>query len=174
MRTLAELLGLSPPFGNPPPPPPFADWTLLTGAGTPYAPPPWTPGLGDFGAPPNDPAPAFSTGGILSPHLAARAESNGFGGIVGPVAGTFSSSPEPTGLTTPTRSDPLAMSFGQGQIPFGPAAGNAFGVPSGLNFAVPLVLNQGINLPWSPPTASSPQFGDPTAPRSARPIIGWD
>src|ERR1700730_7842926 len=110
MRTLAELLGLSPPFGNPPPPPPFADWTSLSGAGTLYAPSPWTPGLGDFGAPLNDPAPAFSTGGILSPHLAARAaESNAFGGILGPVAGTFSSAPEPTGLTTPTRSDPLAM-----------------------------------------------------------------
>ena len=167
MRTLAELYGLSPPFGNPALPPPFADWTSFPDEGTRYAPPPWAPGLGDLGAPASAPAPAFSTGGILGPHLAARAaESNGFGGILGPVAGQFSPSPEPTGLTTPTGSDPLAMSFGQGQIPFGPAAGNVFDKPSELNLAVPLGLNQDINVPWSPQPASSPQ--------SARPTIGWD
>src|SRR5712671_6818209 len=167
MRTLAELYGLSPPFGNPALPPPFADWTSFPDEGTRYAPPPWAPGLGDLGAPASAPAPAFSTGGILGPHLAARAaESNGFGGILGPVAGQFSPSPEPTGLTTPTGSDPLAMSFGQGQIPYGPAARNAFGAPPGLNFAVPLGLNQDVKLPWSPQPASSPQ--------NARSTIGWD
>jgi hypothetical protein len=164
MRTLAELLGFSPPFGNPAPPPPFADW-LFSGAGTPYPSPPWTPELNDLSAPANPPAPDFSTGGILGAHLAARAaESNGFGGILGPVAGMFSSSPEPTGPTTASGSDPLAMSFGQN--PFGPAAGNAFGAPPGLNFDTPPGLNQHINLPWSPQPASSPQ--------SARPTIGWD
>jgi hypothetical protein len=174
MRTLAELYELSPPFGNPALPPPFADWTSFPDGGTPYAAPPWAPGLGDLGAPASAPAPAFSTGGILGPRLAARAaESNGFGGILGPVAGLFSSSPEPTGLTTPTGSDPLAMSFGQGQIPYGPAARNAFGAPPGLNFAVPPGLNQDINVPWSPQPVSSPDFGDPTAPQSARPSIGW-
>src|SRR3979411_1262695 len=71
-----------------------------------------------------------------------------------------------TGLPTPTGSDPVAMSFGQGQIPFGPAAGNVFDKPSELNLAVPLGLNQDINVPWSPQPASSPQ--------SPRPTIGWD
>jgi hypothetical protein len=41
------------------------------------------------------------------------------------------------------------MSFGQGPIPFGPAAGNAFEVPPGLNFDSPSALNQGVNFPWS-------------------------
>jgi hypothetical protein len=65
------------------------------------------------------------------------------------------------------------MSFGQGQIPYGRAVGNALEKPSGLNFAVPLGLNQDVNLPWSPQPAASPQFGDTTAPRSAHPIIEW-
>jgi hypothetical protein len=66
------------------------------------------------------------------------------------------------------------MSVGQGPIPFGPAAGNAFGAPPGLNFDSPSGLNQGFNLRWSPQPASSPQFRDTTAPQSARPTIGWD
>jgi hypothetical protein len=107
--------------------------------------------------------------------MAARAaESNGFGGILGPVAGLFSSSPGPTGLTAPTGSDPLAASFGQGPIPFGPAAGNAFDAPPGLNFDTPPGLNQDINLRWSPQPPSSPQFRDATAPQNAHPSIGWD
>jgi len=174
MRTLTGPFGFSSPVYIPTPPP-FGDWTLLSSAGTPYQPPPWTPGLSDLTAPASYPAPDFSTGGILGAHLAARAaESNGFGGILGPVAGMFSSSPEPTTPTTATRSDPLAMSFGQGPIPFGPAAGNAFEVPPGLNFDSPSGLNQGINFPWSAQPASSSQFRDTTAPRSARPIIGWN
>src|SRR5712671_3227658 len=164
MRTLTGPLGFSSPFYIPTPPP-FADWTLLSGAGTPYQPPPWTPGLSDLTAPVSFPAPDVSTGGLLGAHLAARAaESNGLGGILGPVAGTFTSSPEPTGLTTAAGSDPLATSFGQN--PVSPAAVNAFGAPPGLNFDTPSGLNQDINLGWSPQPASSAQ--------SARPTIGWD
>src|SRR3954466_892110 len=119
MRTLAGLPGFSSPFYVPTPPP-FADWTLLSGGGTPYQPPPWTSGLSDLGAPVTYPAPDFSAGGILGAHLAARAaESKGLGGILGPVAGTFSPAPEPASPTTATASDPLAASFGQGPIPFG-------------------------------------------------------
>ena len=178
MRTLAELLGLSPPFGNPPPPPPFADWTLFSGAGTPYAPPPWAPEPNDLNAPTSYPASDFSIGGILGPHLAARAAgSNGLGGILGPVAGTFSPPPEPASAR-----DPFAASFGQGPIPFDPAAGNAFEVPSGLNFNTASALNfgtspglnQGINLPWSAQPASSPQFRDTTASQTALPGTAWD
>jgi hypothetical protein len=148
---------------------------LPSGAVIPYQPPPWPPGLNDLSAPETYSAPDSSTGGLLGAHLAARAaESNGFGGILGPVAGLFSSSPEPTGLTTPTGSDSLAMSFGQGQIPFGPAAGNAFGAPPGRHFDAPSALNfnsppgldKDPNLRWSPQPVSNPQ--------SARPTIGWD
>src|SRR5690348_5803395 len=118
MRTLTGPLGFSSPFPIPTTPP-FADWTLPSGAGTRYQPPPWTPGLNDPSAPATYSVPNSSTGGLLGPHLAARAaESNGFGGILGPVAGQFSRSPEPTSLTTLTETDPLAMSFGQGQIQF--------------------------------------------------------
>jgi hypothetical protein len=148
---------------------------LFSGAATPYAPPPWAPEPNDLNAPTSYPASDFSIGGILGPHLAARAaEANGLGGILGPVAGQFSPSPEPTGLTTATGSHPLAMSFGQGQIPFGPAAGNVFDKPSELNLAVPLGPNHDINLPQSPQPASSPQFGDTTAPRSAPSGTAWD
>src|SRR3979490_1477780 len=142
MRTLAELYGLSSPFGNLTPPPPFADWTLLSGAGTPYPPPPWTPELNDLSAHVSYPTPDFSTGGILGAHLAARAaESNGLGGILGPVAGMFSPLPEPASPTTATTSDPLAASFGQGPLRFGPAAGSAFELPPGLTFDTPSGLN---------------------------------
>jgi hypothetical protein len=164
MRTLTGPLGFSSPFYIPTPPP-FSDWTLPSGAGIPYQPSPWTPGLNDLSAPASYPAPDVSTGGLLGPHLAARAaESNGLGGILGPVAGLFSSSLEPTGLATAAGSDPLGTSFGQN--PFSPAAVNAFGAPPGLNFDTPSGLNQDINLGWSPQPASSAQ--------SARPTIGWD
>jgi hypothetical protein len=174
MRVLAGLPGFSPIFDNPAPPPPFADWTLFSGAATPYAPPPWTPGLTDLSAPIPRPAPAFSTGGLLGAHLAARAgESNGFGGILGPVAGPFSSPAEPTNPTTATGSDPPAMSFGQGPTPFGPTAPNAFEVPQRLNFDTPSGLSQDINVRWSPHAVSSHQFRDTTAPQSARPGAAW-
>ncbi len=174
MRTLTGPLGFSSPFYIPTPPP-LADWTLLSGAGTPYQPPPWTPELNDLSAPIPPLAPAFPTGGLLDAHLAARAaESNGSGGILGPIAGVLSSPPGPTNRTTATGSDPLAMSFGQGPIPFGLAAGNTFEVPPGLSFDTPSGLDQYINLRWPPQPASSPQFRDTTAPQGARPSIGRD
>jgi len=159
MRTLAELLGLSPPFGNPVPPPPFADWGLFPGAGTPHAPPPRTPGFDDVGAPASRPAPDFATGGLLDAHLAARAaESDGSGGILGPVAGMFGSPPGPT--TTP-ESDPLAASFGKWPSEFGSA--NSTDTPFGLN--------QNVNLPWVPQEFPSPQVRQTTELPTPRTIM---
>jgi hypothetical protein len=159
MRTLAELLGLSPPLGNPAPPPPFANWALSSGAGAPYLPPPWTPDLNDLSAPASRRAPDFATGGILGPHLAAHAaEANGLGGILGPVAGMFGSPPGPT--TTP-ESDALAVSFGKWPSEFGSA--NSTDTPFGLN--------QNVNLPWVPQEFSSPQVRETTEPPTPRTIM---
>jgi hypothetical protein len=174
MRTLTGPLGFSSPFYIPTPPP-FADWTLLSDAGTPYQPPPWTPELNDLSAPVPPPAPAFPTGGLLGAHLAARAaESNGSGGILGPVAGLFSSSSGPATPTTAPETDALAAPFGQNPIPFGLATGNAFGAPPGLNFGAPPGLNQDINLRRPLQPVPSPEFRDPTADQSAPPSTGWN
>src|SRR4029077_16360122 len=146
MRTLTGPLGFSSPFYIPTPPP-FADWTLPAGVGTLYQPPPWTPGLNDLSAPVSPPAPAFPTGGLLGAHLAARAaESDGSGGILGPVAGLFSSSPGPTTPTTAPETDALAAPFCNNRLHFSLAAGNAFGPPPGLNFGSKPGPNKDINL----------------------------
>src|SRR4051812_33495752 len=112
MRTFSELLGLSPAFGNQAPPPPFADWSFFSGPPTPYAPPGWVAG-DEPGATVPRPIPDFAAGGLLGPHLAARAaEANGSGGILGPVVGVFGPPPEPAVLTGMAGTHPAALFLG--------------------------------------------------------------